>query len=138
MRVSEIFRSKYLKASDLQGKTITVTIRSVEVEEVGEALERKLVIYFRNNERGLVLNLTNATMLANHLGDDANEWVGHSVHLCSEPVMYQGRRVDGLRVKVPNHPPGESGLSMSGMPSKPRSPAPVTAGAEDLKDDINF
>jgi hypothetical protein len=117
MKVSEIFRSKYLKASDLQGKTIPVQIKSVEVEEVGEELEKKLVVYFKNNERGLVLNLTNATLLSSHFGDNTDGWIGRTAQLCSEPVMYQGRSVNGLRVKVP---------------------APVAPGAGDLDDDINF
>jgi hypothetical protein len=39
-RVSDIFRSKYLKAVDVQGKIVTARIESVAVEQVGEALRK--------------------------------------------------------------------------------------------------
>jgi hypothetical protein len=45
------------------------------------------------------LNKTNSNTLAHKLGDDTDEWVGKSVQLYSEPVYFQGKTTDGLRVR---------------------------------------
>lgn len=100
-KVSEIFRSHYLKAADLQGRTIKAQIESVALEEIGDLKDEKLVVYFLGKDRGLVLNKTNAALLASRFDDDPDKWIGQAVQLVSEPVNYQGRMVDGLRIKVP-------------------------------------
>ena len=46
MNINEAFPSKYLKASDLDGKNVTVTIKSAELEEIGFDKEQKLVRQF--------------------------------------------------------------------------------------------
>jgi hypothetical protein len=91
MKVSDVFRGKYLKSSDLQGRKVTRKIESVAFEPIGELQERKLVVYFDGEDRGLVLNLTNATTMANAFGDESSEWPGHPVELFTESVRYQGK-----------------------------------------------
>ena len=46
MKISDVFPSKYLKAEDLEGANVTVTIEEVNREEVGPKKESKLVISF--------------------------------------------------------------------------------------------
>jgi hypothetical protein len=120
MKISETFRSKFLKASDLQGRTVEAEIDLVTEEEVGEAREKKLIVYFRGKHRGIVLNQTNAVALQSSFGDETDSWAGKSVQIFVEPVMFQGKRVDGLRLRAP---------AAAAAPS----PAP-----EGLDDDIPF
>jgi hypothetical protein len=58
MKISEEFPSQYLKASDLGGRDIRVTMGRVEREKIGT--DNKLVLYFKGKDKGLVLNKTNA------------------------------------------------------------------------------
>jgi hypothetical protein len=99
MKVSEAFPSKYFKASDLNGEQPTLNIDTVVREEVGKENELKLVVYFQGRQKGLVMNKTNSHALANRFGDETDHWIGKSVQLYSEPVFFQGRTTDGLRVR---------------------------------------
>lgn len=102
MRVSDAFPSQYLKAADLQGRTVKVTIDRYTFEEVGD--DRKPILYFVGKEKGLVLNKTNANEIAFTYGDDMDDWGGKVIELFSMMVSYQGKNMPGLRVRVPRVP----------------------------------
>lgn len=97
--VSSAFPSNYLKAADLQGRTIRVTMDSVNVEKVGQ--DQRLVLYFKGKEKGLVLNKTNANNIASVYGDDTDNWMGQPLDLFPTLVDYQGKSVDAIRVRAP-------------------------------------
>lgn len=99
MRIGAAFPSTYLKAADLQGRQVTVTISHIKLEEVGG--EHKPVMYFAGKERGLVLNKTNAMMIADTYGDETDAWQGQPVTLFEARVDFQGRTVAAIRVSVP-------------------------------------
>ena len=42
MRVNEMHPTKYLSAGDLNGEKLTVTIRTVEMEEIGSDEEKSI------------------------------------------------------------------------------------------------
>lgn len=101
MRIGEAFPGSYLKASDLGGKRIGVTIDAVHIENIGS--DNKPVLYFQGKEKGLVLNKTNANMISEIVGsDETDEWQGHRVALYPTKVDFQGKRVDAIRVTYPN------------------------------------
>ena len=62
MHIDSAFPSKYLKASDLQGRNVTVKMGRVEQEKIGT--DEKLILYFQGKEKGVVLNKTNANNVA--------------------------------------------------------------------------
>lgn len=101
MRVSEVFPSKYIKAADLNGRTVRVTIERYAIEDIGQGAqqERKLVLFFRGKEKGLVLNKTNATNIELMHGPDIEDWAGCDVNLFTAMVDFQGRSVEAVRVK---------------------------------------
>ncbi len=99
MKVSEEFPSQYLKASDLQGREIRVTMARVEREKIGT--DNKLVLYFKGKEKGLVLNKTNANTIGDAYGDDTDEWFDQPLILFSVKTDYQGKVVDATRCRVP-------------------------------------
>ena len=103
VQLSEAFPSNYLKSADLQGREVAVVIAGAEMEMLGN--ERKLVLTFQGKKKGMVCNKTNAGRIAHLYGEDTDEWIGREIILYSEMVEYQGRTVDGLRVKAPKRKP---------------------------------
>lgn len=102
MNIEAAFPSKYLKAADLQGRTARVTIRTVLMETVGQTSgDQKPILYFQGKDRGVVLNRTNAVVIAHYYGQDTDQWPGREVELYTEMVPFQGRMVNALRVRVP-------------------------------------
>ena len=117
MRISEAFPSKYLKAQDLNGRTVKAVITGVEVQDVagqGNENDHKPVVSFKDKSKGLVLNKTNSSILAEKLGDETSGWTGKEIELLCSQTQFQGRLVDCIRVRV------------------------VGSNDEDFDDDINF
>jgi arabinogalactan endo-1,4-beta-galactosidase len=97
MNINEAFPSNYLKAADLQGRTITVKISHVTSEKLGD--DNKLIIYFEGKQKGMVLNKTNANNLAFAFGPETDDWQGAEAQLYPTMVDFQGRSVEALRIK---------------------------------------
>jgi hypothetical protein len=100
----EMFRSKYLKASDLDGTPRTVTIEAAPTETLkndrGE--ETKTVLYFKGVRQALPLNLTNWDSVADVTGqDDSDDWPGHKVELYPTTTEMRGKTVDCIRIRAP-------------------------------------
>ena len=101
--ISELFPGKYLKAADLKGREPIVIVDRVVLEDLGD--ERKAVVYFKDKERGVVLNKTNASMLAELAGDDdTDNWAGTELKLYVAQVEFQGKRVPAIRIDAPKAP----------------------------------
>ena len=129
MNINEAFPSKYLKASDLQGHSITVHIAHVTQEEITKG-ENKLILYFQGKQKGMVLNKTNANNIAVLYGPDTDDWAGHEIVLFEAMVDFQGRTVPALRVRGPQ--PKDKP-----RPATPAAPAPKQAKT-DMDDSIPF
>ena len=99
MDIGSAFATKYLKASDLQGRDVTVKMGRVEQEKIGD--DQKLILYFQGKEKGMVLNKTNANSIADVYGGETNDWYGQTIILFEQMVDFQGKRVPGLRVRAP-------------------------------------
>lgn len=99
MNINDQFPSKFLKAADLNGSQIVVTIKDCIVESIGE--DRRPVLYFAGKEKGVVLNKTNATNISDVYGPDTDEWVGKKVVLYTAYVDFQGRSVESIRIRKP-------------------------------------
>lgn len=151
MKINEAFPSKYLKASDLQGRAYKLTINHVSIEDVGgdDQKQTKPVVYFREAAKGMVLNRTNADTIAIVLGEETDNWVGHILEVFSMRVQGPNGMVDGIRCRVdlPQHaaqPPialGGQHAVVQRMPVTPPSPAvgiDRTVGAQGLDDSIPF
>lgn len=100
MNINEQFPSKYLKSTDLRGEVVTVKIKDVIVEEIGT--DRKMVMYFVGKDKGMVANKTNAHAIGEAYGEDTDQWIGQPIEIFSMKVEFNGRMVDGLRVRVPS------------------------------------
>lgn len=102
MDVNDLFPSKYLKHTDAE-PDIIVTISRITQEKMknndGEE-EQKPVIYFSEQEKGMVLNRTNANTLAELFGSDIGNWTGERVTLTSVEVDAFGKMQKALRFKA--------------------------------------
>lgn len=121
MNIGEVFPSKYLKAADLDGRELTVRISHMKLEEVGS--DKRMVCYFERAQKGLVLNKTNANMIALAYGQETEDWIGKEITLFEFMTDYKGTPTLSIRVKIPRdrkparrEPQVTSGRSLSEPP----------------------
>lgn len=99
MNINGVFPSDFLKAIDLKGRTIKVTIEGCTMEEIGS--DKKPVLHFAGKDKGLVLNKTNASMLASAFGPETDAWAGKSIEMRPDKTQFNGQLVDCIRVQIP-------------------------------------
>lgn len=102
MKISQVFPSKYVKAEDLQGKTVTLTIKTVTLEEMtthDNKTASKPVVWFEKATKGFVINLTNALIIKNLYGDDTDDWTGKRIAIYPTRVKAFGKMQDCIRVR---------------------------------------
>src|SRR5262249_24504928 len=101
--IDDFYPSKFLRASDLEGREIDVTIDRVTSEEFEQdAVKRpKPVVHFRGNGiKPLICNKTNATKIAVALGDkDYGTWAGKRVRLYPDMEDFRGTVHEVVRVR---------------------------------------
>ncbi len=131
MKMSEEFPSKYLKAADLQGREVRVTMANVEREKIGD--DNKPVLYFKGKEKGVVLNKTNAGTISDSYGDDSEDWYDQPLILFSVMVDFQGKVGPAIRCRVPTAKDNRA----AGPKADPISsgPAPQQAAARNEMDE---
>jgi len=102
MNINEAFPSDYLKADDLKGANVTVTIDTVSIEEIGQGAkkDRKLVLSFVGKQKRLVCNKTNANTIGKLYGTETDEWHGKQIILRPQEVEFQGDMVWAIRVSL--------------------------------------
>lgn len=140
MDMASVFPSKYLKAADLQGKQVKVVIDRVEMETLGE--DRRPVVYFQHKEKGVVINKTNTTNIAQAYGWNSDDWSGREVVLYTAWVDFQGKSVEAIRIRPPSA--AERRQNSSARPNtpvteQPRRMEPITeADLAAMDDEIPF
>jgi hypothetical protein len=138
-------QSRFFKAEDLTTEK-KLKIKAVTEEEIGmgKDMEKKLVVWFTNDRRGLVLNRVNNRTLRGAFGDVCEGWVGKIIVLFPTTAEFRGTMKPALRVRIP--PPKGNGQAQAAVnPVKPPR-APTAAAIEpaeidaddDLNDEINI
>ena len=114
-----VFPSKYLGKEDVT-TPIRATIGSVYLDQIqGEhGMENKAVISFTDvGIKAMIVNSTNWDALEASYGADTDGWIGKPVEVYVDPgVMFGGRRVGGVRVRVPAGPAPAPALPMLTWP----------------------
>ena len=102
MKVNEAYPGRFLKAEDLGDGDVNATINAVKIEQIGVApnVQEKPVLFFDGQEKGLVLNKTNASAIAKIHGDEMDNWIGKRISLYATEVEYQGETNLGIRVRL--------------------------------------
>ena len=109
MNVNDVYSSggSFLRAADLQGKTIPLTIGQVGTHTFNEGHDNEktqIVLSFEGKEKKLGLNVTNAKTIAGLLGDNTDSWIGKQIKLYPTTTEFGGDQVDCIRV-VQEAPP---------------------------------
>jgi len=101
MNFNDMYPSKYLKKEDVPVPR-TVTIKGIGSAIVGRGQgEEKNILYF-NELKEMVLNKANAFTIFEAYGEPVN-WPGKRVEVFTDPsVMFGGKRVGGLRLRIPS------------------------------------
>jgi len=128
--------SRFFKAADLEHEK-KFRIKSVTEEVFGEQKEKKPVVWFTKDERGLALNIINRRTLQGAFGDETDGWVGKIIIIYPTTVDFRGKPTPGLRVRIP--PPKGNGQPVTAKAPEPVLPPAAAVGADDeLDDEINF
>jgi hypothetical protein len=104
MKRHEVFPSKYLKAVDLNGKAICVTIEKAPLEILKNPegkQEAKTVLHFVKGTKMLPLNQVNWDSVAEICGDDTEEWPGKGIELYPWTTEVKGKTTPCIRVRAP-------------------------------------
>jgi hypothetical protein len=103
MKTNEVFPSKFLKAEDetfaLGEVVATIKDVSKEIMQGKKGEEDKPVMYFRELQKGLVMNKTNwGTCEKLFASDESDDWIGHKVILAAIETVAFGEPVKGIRI----------------------------------------
>lgn len=124
----ELYPGRFIKAADLKGKNVTLTIASVDLEELegDKGKQIKGVVGFDRTEKQLALNKTNGICLKEMFGKKVQGWVGKRVTLM--PSMWNGE--DCIRIYGSPDLPDDKEITVS-LPRK--RPMPMTMHKVELK-----
>ena len=122
----------YFKAVDLGADEIRLKIRAVTEEKMADG-KMKLVVWFTNSKRGLVLNRVNNRTIRAAYGDAVDGWIGKIIVLFPTTAEFRGKMGPALRVRIPSP---KDGYRAAPMPAKKQPPKPpVETEADDFDEE---
>ena len=139
VKVSEMFPSKYLSASDIGKKKVRLTISGYRSHQFKPEDKPKLILSFNGTSREMVCNATNTNTLVGLYSDEMDNWIGQPIILTTAPVTYAGKLTTGIMV-LPEVPAPAGKNTVGKQPEPPpvedESDLPPEAFQDD--DDIPF
>ena len=130
MNIGKAFPSKYLKASDLDGRAVNVVIARLSMEAAQGAKEPVPILYFVGKEKGLWLNKTNATTIANAYGVETEAWANRPIQVYPTTTQFEGQVKDCIRLRLPTPKAASSATVPSSVEPADDEP-PIDEPAED-------
>lgn len=109
MNINEIFTSDYLRAEDLKGKEVTVLISRVGTAELGNPPKPKLAVFFKDKNKPLIVNQTNARVISSVYGDETDLWLGKQIVLYPTWIEFNGQQKQSIGVKIIDYPSNVKG-----------------------------
>jgi hypothetical protein len=104
LHVDLMFPSRYLKAADFEGKSVSLTIAEVfrdKVQMANGSKAEKYIVRFRETDKELILNKTNAKAVAKVLDEPkAVNWTGSRITLKPTTCEAFGEIVPCIRVET--------------------------------------
>lgn len=124
-----LFDRSYLYSYDLLGRDCTVTIKEVRAAKVKDSEgkdQRKPILFFRESkdDRGLVLNKTNAKQVATFYGNQTEDWVNKRITLFPTVTSAFGATVECIRIRPQIPPPSRKSGEFGDAQSAPTPEAP--------------
>lgn len=105
MEIDDLYPSKYLRGSDLQGHAVTVRIERVALERFYDQQSRteieKLVVYLVDKKKALIAGKALAYEIAEICkSKNTDTWPGKEIVLFTERKLVYGREMDVLRARA--------------------------------------
>lgn len=104
--VDLLFPSEYIRAVDLRGKDVIVTIEDIDPRHAMKGREGKKfvdiikpIIRMKGTNKKWALNKTNAQSIAKVLGTEVTKWIGEKVTIFPTQVSAGGSMCDCIRVR---------------------------------------
>ena len=90
----------YLEGLMIKDKPVTMTIKSVVNEKVSSQRgeEIKTTIHFKERDKALILNKTNAKQIVVFFGGNTDDWIGKRITLYAEEGTWFGKHGWAVRV----------------------------------------
>lgn len=139
MHISGLKQSRFLTRADA-GRGILCTIREVFQENVakeGAPEELRWCVAFHEQEKPMVLNSTNAQLIAQITGqEDTDNWAGHKVVLYDDPsISFGGKLVGGIRVRAPRGQAAKAPARRPTTPPPQHQPSDNDGGPPELEEE---
>lgn len=100
--------SNHLKAKDLAGSDVILTIASTSMDEFDqknqkgeEYKKKKIILAFTETDKTLVLNAGNLDMVVSHHSEDRATWPGKKITLWPTTTPYGNDIVPCIRIRPP-------------------------------------
>ena len=122
--------TRFFKAADRQTE-VRLKIRAVTEEKMADG-EVKLVVWFANSKRGLVLNRVNNRTIRAAYGDAVDGWIGKIIVLFPTTAEFRGKMGPALRVRIPSP---KDGYRAAPEPVKKPPPKPPVETETDTFDE---
>jgi hypothetical protein len=140
-----LFPKEYLCAADLRGKDVTLTISRLVQENLrtDKGDEPRWILCFAEMEerhrrdkksinKRLVINKTNAKVVAKLHGNETDEWVGKKIAMFATTCQAFGETVDCIRIR----PTAPKGARRRAPEPEPEQLAPDGIGSDDDSADV--
>jgi hypothetical protein len=138
----DVFPSRYLKAADLEGQSLTVMIERAPLEMLQnpEGKEQsKTVLYFKGHKKIFPLNVTNWDSVVDITGEhDSDRWPGHRIELYPTTTKMGAQTKACIRIRPPAQPELTKQKPVAPKPPKKGGAAAKPTLAEELDDEVPF
>ena len=103
--LDEAYGSQFLGVADVGDKKIRTKILKVRKQDVKDrdtgTLKKKIVVFFENIDKGLILNVTNKNLLVEAFGKNPAGWHNATVGIYVDPdVTFGGQKKGGVRLRA--------------------------------------
>jgi hypothetical protein len=139
LMASNYDQSRFFKAQDLTAEK-KFRIKGVTEEEIGigRDKERKLVVWFTNDDRGLVLNRVNNRTIRGAFGDACDGWTSKVIAVFPTTAEFRGEMKPALRVRIPTPKSNGQPVANPARTPPPDELSDMLGGNHDLNDEITI
>lgn len=97
---NDFTEDSWFKAKDFTEEGRTFTIDRIETREIAPKVE-KLVVFFKGENKGFVLNVVNKSVIAKNTGQaDVDNWKGYKITLYSTKIKVKDVLCSCIRIKI--------------------------------------
>jgi len=106
MKLNNMFPRKFATGEDLNGHSVTVTVKKMSIDKLsprpGQPPEDRFILYFEETIKGVILSRTLADQIASILQNDETDlWIGEKITLYPLPLTVAGKSRIAIRARKP-------------------------------------